>query len=223
MIALLAVTGLTRSVHAEDTATSTNDSKGHQTLQEKIDARKAQIDELRQKMQERLAKAQEAGGRAMGRIMPIKFGDDSEKGLSKKDIINRRFNFATQLIDNLYTRLSNIIDKLTAAGTDMTDAKAKLAIAQTKINDAKTAVTNLETLVASIKAAAITPTGTNASIKSTISDADRQKIKDDAQKAKDAIKAVKQSFIDVRDSIKTALGITDNGDNNDEQHGTATQ
>ncbi len=219
LIAVLAITGLVRSVHAEDTATSTNDGKEHQTLQEKVEARKEKIDELRQKMQDHLTQVAEGNGKALGRIMPMKFGDDSEKGLSKKDVINRRFNFATQLIDNLYTRLSNIIDRLSASGTDMTDAKAKLAIAKTKIDAAKQSITDLQTLVAGIKAAAVAPDGTNASIKSTLSDTDRQKIKDDAQKAKEAIKAVKQSFIDVRDSIKTALGITDDQENDNNQQG----
>jgi hypothetical protein len=217
LIAVLAVTGLAKAVSAHADDEGDNSGKGSVNWQERMDDRENKMDELRTKMEDRLAHAEEMSGRTLPRLMPMKFGDAEEGKLSKKDIIARRFNFASEALNNIYTRLSTVIDKLDAAGTDMTDAKAKLATAKTKVDAAKKAITDLETMVASIQAATVAPTDTNASVKSLISATDKEKIKSAAEKAKEAAKAAKQALKDVHESIKTALGITDDeqGQEND--------
>ncbi len=140
------------------------------------------------------------------RLLPMKWNDQKEEqGLSKKQVIDRRFGFAQSALDSLYDRLSNIITRLDDNGSDVTDAQAKLVIAKTKITDAKIAIDDMTGLIASIKEATVVPG--NASIKSALSDADKTKIQEAVLKTKTALLAARDALKDVFLSIKATVQV----------------
>jgi len=142
----------------------------------------------------------------------IKIGGDDEKGLNKKQVIDRRFNWAIESLNNLYTRLGKVITTLSDAGIDETDAKAKLVAAKTKIDDAGAKVKELVDFVAGIKAANASGS-TASSLK--ISTADLQNIRAKAKTAKEAIKAAHQALMETKKAIVASIGLAKDDSDDD--------
>ena len=148
----------------------------------------------------------------------IKIGGNEEKGLNKKQVIDRRYDWALTSLNNLYTRLSNVIDLLTTAGIDETDAKAKLDTAKTKIDDATAKVQALKDFIASVPAANASDSTTSAL---KISNTDLAKIRELAKTAKESIKTAHRALMDVKHAIALSIGLNDD-ENEDSSSDTPT-
>ncbi len=134
--------------------------------------------------------------------LKIKIGSKEETKLSKKDVVNGRFDWATTALNNLYTRLTTLTANLKTAGNDVTAPESLLVTAKAKIDIAVSSSTELKNFIASVKGADTVP----GTAKTKISTTDATKIKSLAKKAKDDLLAARSALQDVIASLKDIIG-----------------
>ncbi len=133
----------------------------------------------------------------------LKVGGDDEKGLNKRQIVEKRFDWAVTTLTSLYSRLGTVIARLETAGFDMDKAVTAMIDAKTKVDLATTKANELSAFVATVKGAQTTATSTP----SVVSSADAKKIKEMAKSAKDAAIDAHKALMSVRQEITLALSI----------------
>jgi hypothetical protein len=133
----------------------------------------------------------------------LKVGGDDEKGLNKRQIVEKRFDWAVTTLTSLYSRLGTVITRLETAGFDMSKAVTAMIDAKTKVDLATTKANELNAFVITVKGTQTTATSTP----SVVSSADAKKIKDMAKIAKEAAIDAHKALMSVRQEITLALSI----------------
>lgn len=137
-------------------------------------------------------------------LIKLEIGGEKERGMSKKDIVEHRYDWALQSLNDHYTRLSLLISRLGSAGFDMTASSSALVQAQAKITIASTKIAELKAYVSTTVGASTT---TPATATPRLTADQTAKIRSLASAAKTAVIDAHKALAAAHQAIMVALGI----------------